>query len=164
MDKPKHTTDGEPPVVGHWDAPAPKPINPKTGQHGAYWVLPEEERAKGFVRPVRRSYRHVGPPPPANLRDLTPEELERHSRWGYIKFEAYGEDRAPLTGRFWTQTGLDSIGGCGALTTMSADLAETYARRPDYYGKTFCCNCGDHLPVGEKGEFVWDGTDERVGA
>jgi hypothetical protein len=23
------------------------------GQHGAYWVLSESERAKGFIRPVR---------------------------------------------------------------------------------------------------------------
>ncbi len=29
-----------------------------TAQHAAYLVLSEEERAKGFVRPVRRSYRH----------------------------------------------------------------------------------------------------------
>lgn len=31
-----------------------------TGQHKAYIVLCEEERAKGFVRPYRDSYRHVG--------------------------------------------------------------------------------------------------------
>lgn len=29
-----------------------------TPQHEVYLVLSEEERAKGFVRPVRRSYRH----------------------------------------------------------------------------------------------------------
>jgi hypothetical protein len=29
------------------------------GQQQAYLVLSEEERAKGFVRPVRASYRHV---------------------------------------------------------------------------------------------------------
>lgn len=28
-------------------------------QAGAYLVLSEEERAKGFVRPVRQSYRHT---------------------------------------------------------------------------------------------------------
>ena len=28
------------------------------GQHADHWVLSEEERAKGFVRPVRTSYRH----------------------------------------------------------------------------------------------------------
>lgn len=30
-----------------------------TGQHPDYLVLSDEERAKGFVRPVRRSYRHL---------------------------------------------------------------------------------------------------------
>lgn len=29
------------------------------GQQECYLILPEEERARGFVRPVRRSYRHV---------------------------------------------------------------------------------------------------------
>lgn len=39
-------------------AGAPQPINPATGQHGAYYVLSEEERTKGFIRPVRTSYVH----------------------------------------------------------------------------------------------------------
>lgn len=30
------------------------------GQNEVYFVLSEEERAKGFVEPVRRAYRHVG--------------------------------------------------------------------------------------------------------
>lgn len=37
---------------------APAPINPDTGQHKDYWVLSEEDRAKGFVRPVRTAYLH----------------------------------------------------------------------------------------------------------
>lgn len=53
------TTDGRPPAPGHECGGAPQPIDPKTGQHGAYWVLSEDERKKGFVRPVRQSYRHV---------------------------------------------------------------------------------------------------------
>jgi hypothetical protein len=55
------TTDGKPPDPGceGYDSAAPKPINPITGQHGAYWVLSEAERAKGFVRPVRTSYVHA---------------------------------------------------------------------------------------------------------
>lgn len=39
-------------------ASAPRPIDPATGQHEDYWVLSKEERAKGFVRPVRRTYVH----------------------------------------------------------------------------------------------------------
>jgi hypothetical protein len=105
------TTKGEP--GQHVEpGPAPEPIDPATGQHGAYWVLTEEERAKGFVRPVRESYVHKS---------------------------------------------------CGTVTRMSRAIAETYARDPRFYGATFCVGCRGHYPVGEAGEFVWEGTDERVG-
>ncbi len=53
------TTDGQPPRPGYENRGAPAPINPKTGQHEAYWVLSKEERAKGFIRPVRRTYIHL---------------------------------------------------------------------------------------------------------
>lgn len=84
----------------------------RKGQQEGYVVLAEEERAKGFVRPVRRSYRHLK---------------------------------------------------CSGVTTMGQTLAETYARQPSFYSGTFCCHCNTHFPVGEKGEFVWTGTDEKVG-
>jgi hypothetical protein len=76
-----------------------------TPQADAYLVLSEEERSRGFVRPVRRSYVH--------------------------------------------QT-------CGAVTTMSQDIAETYARNPGFYGSTYCVRCRMHRPVGADGEFQWD--------
>lgn len=82
------------------------------GQQKHYVVLTEEERAKGFVRPVRRTYVH--------------------------------------------QT-------CGTATTMGPSIAETYARDPKFYSATFCVGCRDHFPVGADGEFVWDGTTEKVG-
>lgn len=79
-----------------------------------YLVLSEAERAKGFVRPLRRSYQHTT---------------------------------------------------CRVITSMSLDLAETYARNPKFYGATYCTRCSMHLPVAE---FVWvDGgsiTDEVVGS
>jgi len=75
-------------------------------------VLCETERAKGFVRPLRLSYKHLQ---------------------------------------------------CGSITIMPLACAETYAREPTYYGSTFCCHCGDYFPVGSLGEFVWEGTDEKVG-
>jgi hypothetical protein len=84
----------------------------RAGQQKDYVVLAEEERAKGFVRPVRRSYKHMK---------------------------------------------------CGGVTTMGQTLAETYARQPNFYSGTFCCHCGTHFPVGIEGEFVWQGTDEKVG-
>ena len=43
------------------------------------------------------------------------------------------------------------------------NLPETYARDPAFYSGTFCVACGNHFPVGEHGEFVWDGTTEKVG-
>lgn len=88
---------------------------PRKGQQQGYVVLAEEEIAKGFIRPVRRSYKHLR---------------------------------------------------CGVVTTMSQTLAETYARDPFFYSGTFCCGCGSHFPVGAEefgGDFVWDGTNERVG-
>lgn len=45
---------------------------------------------------------------------------------------------------------------CGAETTMSRAIAETYARNPGFYGATYCCRCRMHKLVGEAGEFVWD--------
>lgn len=134
-------------------------INPHTGQQQAYLVLSEEERAEGFVRPVRCSYKHVGTRPTYPLRDLTPEEQERYSRCDYVKFEEYPESESPTTGRFWTEKQLAS--GCGTVTTMDAALAETYARDPKFYGGTFCVGCGVHLPVAE---FVWEPDGSVVGS
>ena len=93
--------------------PEHRDIVPSTGQQKGYVVLAEEERAKGFVRPVRRSYKHLT---------------------------------------------------CGSVTTMGQALAETYARQPvGFYPGPFCVTCRGHFPVGPDGEFVWDGTDEKVG-
>lgn len=55
-DQPRTTVSGRPPEQLTGGAPAP--IDPATGQHKDHWVLPEEERAKGHVRPVRRTYVH----------------------------------------------------------------------------------------------------------
>jgi hypothetical protein len=44
---------------------------------------------------------------------------------------------------------------CGAITTMSRDIAATYARDPFFYSGTFCTTCRGHFPVGEDGEFTW---------
>lgn len=46
-------TDGRPETDDH------REINPATGQQKGYIVLTSEERAKGFVRPVRRTYVHI---------------------------------------------------------------------------------------------------------
>lgn len=122
-------------------------------QSEAYLVLSEEERAKGFVRPVRLSYKHIGAPAPKYLLfDLTDEQKARVGTTEYVKFEQY-PDGQKATGRYWTQAELDNIEkGCGTITTMHQAIAETWARTPHFYGATYCVHCGKHLPVSE---FVW---------
>lgn len=105
------TNSGRPPVNPDTSA-VPDSATRPDGQHVDHWVMSPEERARGFVRPVRLSYRH---------------EV------------------------------------CGTVTSMPRAIAETYAAKPGYYGKTFCCACGGYYPVGANGEFVWAGTTEKVG-
>lgn len=86
------------------------PDDGPAAQAPVYLVLSEEERAQGFIRPVRRTYVHTV---------------------------------------------------CGAVTTMAPAIAETYARKPGFYGATYCTGCSQHLPVGE---FTWDGDGSVVGS
>lgn len=132
-----------------------------TKQNEVYLVLSDEERAKGFVRPVRHTYVHVGQKPNQHaLRDLTDDERERYKEFGYVKYEEYPATRPNgSVGRFWTAEDLKS--GCDVATTMGQALAETWARNIHFYGFTWCCGCNRHLPVHE---FVWDGTDEVLGS
>lgn len=158
-DDPKKTlTDGSSVTEDH------RKIHPGTGLQKAYVVLSAEERAKGFVRPYRDTYVHVGRKLPETLRDLTPEEEKENAKYGYVKYEQYPPDRDPLDGRFWTEMDLEyAKGSCGGVTTMNRALSETYARDPKFYGATFCSKCRLHRPVGQEGEFVWFDTDIRVG-
>ncbi len=133
-----------------------------TPQHKKYLVLSEEERAKGYIRPVRRSYVHVGPPAPTYpTRALTAEEEARYEGM-YVLFEPYPEGaHGSAIGRYWKQDQLDAAGkGCRTRTTMSDAIAETYARNPGFYGFTYCVGCGKHLPVAD---FTWD-DGSRVGS
>lgn len=152
------TTDPNDPRLG-WGAGDSEPVP----QNEVYLVLSDEERAKGFVRPVRRAYKHVGESRTKHpLRDLTDEEKERHAGQNYVGFEAYPDSELPVLGRYWTQAQLDNLNkGCGTVTTMNQAIAETYARDPGFYGATYCAHCQKHLPVRE---FVWEGTSERVGS
>lgn len=144
----------------------------ENGQNEAYIILSDEERAKGFVRPVRQSYIHVG----RTLshfkgihRMLTDDEKSEYPNKNYVAVMTHlvNEDGSFKGGSYVTQIELDAwtsgarVGGCGTLTTMALSIAETYARDPKFYGATFCCGCGTHLPVNE---FFWDGTTEEVGS
>ncbi len=104
------------------------------GQQKAYVVLSAEERAKGFVRPVRKTYIHTG-----------------------VDAEFYKDSHVLV------KPGIRQDGkrACGTRTTMGTVIAETYARDPGFYSGTFCCGCGVHLPLNE---FVWEGTREQVGS
>lgn len=145
------TSDRRDPRLGHGSDSSP------VQQNDVYLVLSDDERARGFVRPVRRSYRHAGPRGPQHpLRDLTGVELQRYAVEGYVKYEEYPGGPGGALGRFWTQEALDGAGkGCQAVTTMTAALAETYAARPSFYGSTYCVGCSRHRPVGPQGEFTW---------
>ena len=157
------TTDPDDPDLGHGSDDHQVPQNKK------YLVLSEEELAKGFVRPLRTGYIHVGAiGPEADLRPLTQEEHEKYDQLKYIAYEEYGPDHpqrpkgSSVIGRYWTQAQLAATGnGCGALTKMAYPLAATYARDPHFYGSTYCCSCMKHLPVSD---FVWEDTTERVGS
>jgi hypothetical protein len=154
-ENPKTTlTDGSPVTPDH------REIDPATGMQKGYVVLSEEERAKGFVRPVRRSYKHVGARPVYPTRELTDEERKLFGA-EFVVFEEYPPEKCPATGRFWKKSELNS--GCGTVTTMSQPLAETYARSPAFYSGTYCSGCRNHFPVGADGEFVWVDDGTRVG-
>lgn len=86
--------------------PGLRKIKPN-GQQESYLVLSAEERSKGFVMPVRQSYRHLK---------------------------------------------------CRQDTTMSRDIAETYARNPKFYSGTFCSACHKHYDLVDANgfrAFVW---------
>lgn len=143
------------------------------GQHERYPTLSEEERAKGFVRPVRQSYAHVGRPFCGKV-GIPYEGCEPAPAGKVYACSSRPGHEGECFGAWYTITPEEAAkgvrGGCGGtVTKMGLAIAETYARKPDYYGATFCVGCGNHFPVGEDGEFVWlDGsgqlTTERVGA
>jgi len=152
-------TDGSAPSPG-WDEIK------DNGQQVDYLVLCPEERAKGYVRPLRRSYLHVGTKLRGTLEMLEKPYHSEDTGKIYVAVDRFqvGETRA---GTYLTQQDVDRIklkgsyGGCDVKTDMSLSLCETYARDPKFYGSTFCCGCGKHLPVGE---FMWVEDGQVVGS
>ncbi len=147
-------------VTDHSDPRLTRGVDTKpTPQAAAYLVLSDEERAKGFVRPVRRSYIHEGNGGPKHpTRELTADENERYAS-RYVLYEAYPEGH-DILGTFWTQERLDAAIGCGQVTTMGDALAETWARDPLFYGATYCATCRKHRLVAE---FEWiDGAGDGI--
>lgn len=136
------------------------------GQQIGYVVLSAEERAKGFVKPVRNKYLHVGAPPlPDGARDLTEDErkswVNDSDKDPFVKYVPYpsAADGKSL-GKFFTRSQVARAGRrCGSVTTMGQTIAETYARNPNFYGGTFCCACGAHFPLNE---FTWEPDGEPM--
>lgn len=146
------TTDRNHPSLGHGES---------EGQNKVYLILSEEERLKGFMRPVRTSYTHVGVKICGKPKKFEHEDIEyvcksapHEGECGpvYTALTAKQKDSFERTGQ---------LNGCGSTTTMGIEIAETYARDPYFYGYTFCVGCNKHLPVEE---FVWEGTSEKVGS
>jgi hypothetical protein len=109
----KCTVSGKPQELPD-EASVPRSERREDGQHFDHFVMCDDEMAKkGFIRPVRLTYKHLI---------------------------------------------------CGGITRMPQACAETYACNPGYYGSTFCCHCRDYFPVGPNGEFLWEGTNEKVGS
>jgi len=49
--------------------------------------------------------------------------------------------------------------GCGGRTTMGSDLADSFARDPHQYGKTFCASCQGYHPLDE---FTWKHLEQPL--
>ena len=145
--------------------PQHREINPATGMQKGYVVLCPEERAKGFVRPVRRSYKHVGVKPRGTIEML--EEPYICDCKTYVAVDRFELQDGKKAGTYLTKYEVEQVkksgcfGGCGTVTTMGQALAETYARDPKFYSGTFCCGCGTHFPVAG---FTWVPDGSVVGS
>ena len=118
--------------------------------------LDQAKREASADIPVDRSQRTLadGSPVTADHRELKPNGQQKD----YVVLSAAERAKGfvrPFRDAYRHQK-------CGAITTMSRSIAETYARDPGFYSGTFCSTCRSHFPVGEEGEFTWyemDGTE-----
>jgi hypothetical protein len=99
-------TDGSPVTPDH------REIDPATGQQKAYVVLSAEERAKGFVRPVRTAYLH--------------ERCGSVTTMGLALAETYAREPAFYSGTF--------CANCRAHFRVGADGEFTWSGTADKVG------------------------------
>lgn len=165
-EKKKVTASGKPPKTAK-SISAPTDEKLPDGQLKDHWILSDEERAKGFVRPVRTSYIHIGKEICAKvLPNVSGAEVLLGGLREVCVMEP-GHKGECIQFRKMTQyehaVAEEShiLGGCGRITTMGQKIAETYAAEPEFYGSTFCANCHGYFPVGKFGEFKW--VDEKTG-
>jgi hypothetical protein len=88
-------TDGSPVIANH------RKINPATGQQEDYIVLSEEERHKGFVRPVRRTYTHLTCHRDTTMGLALAETYARDPEFYDGTFCCYCREHRPLTEFVW---------------------------------------------------------------
>lgn len=98
--------DGSPVTPDHRD------IDPATGQQNGYVVLSAEERAKGFVRPVRSAYVH--------------DECGGVTTMGLALAETYAREPAFYSGTF--------CANCRAHFSVGADGEFTWSGTTDKVG------------------------------
>lgn len=105
MSKTIDSKTGEP-REGHERAgePAPGLIDPATKQHTSYWVLSEEERAKGFIRPVRRRYIHSKCGTETTMSQAIAETYARNPKFYGATFCVTCRDHFPVAKFTWTDT------------------------------------------------------------
>lgn len=120
--------------------------------------LEQAKRAAAATIPVDRSARQLsgGGPVTKDHRDIKPDSGQQK---GYVVLTP--AERA----KGFVRPVRDAYRHvkCGKITTMSRDIAETYARDPGFYSATFCTTCRAHFTVGENGEFTWYEMDGREG-
>lgn len=150
----------------------------KTPQHSKYLVLSTEELSKGFIRPVRDTYVHVGKKIERDIEGRIIGRLIQIDDQDYPKSDYYTKANGfsgyimypknhDVIGRYLSKEEVEAIisrkthfGGCGVATKMGRWLSETYASSPSFYGATYCVGCEKHLAVEE---FIWD-DNEVVGS
>lgn len=96
---------GNPPDPEMEGKGAPQAIDPATGMHKDYWVLPEEERQKGFVRPFRNQYKHTPCGAVTNMGQALSETYARDPKFYGSTFCATCKKHFPVQEFVWTMDG-----------------------------------------------------------
>lgn len=84
--------------------PEYREINPETGQQKGYIVLSAEERAKGFVRPVRFEYMHLTCGTNTRMSEDIAETYARNPKFYNGTFCVHCRKHFPLTEFVWKNT------------------------------------------------------------
>lgn len=85
-------------------AGAPQPIDPATGMHKDYWILSDEERSKGFVRPVRLKYIHKKCGVVTNMNQKIAETYARDPKFYGSTFCCQCREHFPVGEFYWEGT------------------------------------------------------------